>query len=255
MLQPDASPLADTKDRILRAAEALFVETGFVATSLRMITAAADVNLAAVNYHFGSKEALIQAVFERRLGPINRERVAQLDRLEAAAGGEPLTAEQVVDAMVSAALRMSRDPVRGSAAFLRLLGRAFSEPAEYMRSFLPEEFREVVVRFQAAFARALPDMPEHELIWRMHFMFGAMAYAMAGTDALRIVASCDLGDADDGESIIRRLIPFLVGGFKAPLPEGTGRAPAKTRSRAPVTRIDRRTAKSAGNPKSRRTQA
>src|SRR5262252_5809342 len=75
------APVA-TKDRILDAAEALFMEHGFEATSLRSITAAAGVNLAAVNYHFGSKEELFQAVLTRRLDPMNQERIELLEALE-----------------------------------------------------------------------------------------------------------------------------------------------------------------------------
>src|SRR6266849_5837474 len=85
----------DTKARILQVAERLFMEHGFSATSLRMITGEAKVNLASVNYHFGSKEALIEAVFTRRLAPLNQERVTQLAQLEAKADGMPLTVEQI----------------------------------------------------------------------------------------------------------------------------------------------------------------
>lgn len=209
----------DTKERILDAAENLFMEKGFEATSLRMITAGAKVNLAAVNYHFGSKEELIKAVFSRRLGPLNVERLAYLDRLEKGAGGRALTVEQVVEALVSAALKLSKDPFKGGAVFLRLLGRTFAEPASYMRNFLPEQYRDVVVRFKSAMQKALPQIPEEELVWRMHFMFGAMAYAMAGNDVLQLIASCRLSDAEDPEAVIRRLIPFLVAGLTAPLPK------------------------------------
>lgn len=209
----------DTKERILDAAENLFMEKGFEATSLRMITAGANVNLAAVNYHFGSKEELIKAVFSRRLGPLNVERLAYLDRLEKEAGGRALTAEQVVEALVSAALKLSKDPFKGGAVFLRLLGRTFAEPASYMRNFLPQQYREVVVRFKSAMKKALPQIPEAEMVWRMHFMFGAMAYAMAGNDVLQLIASCRLSDAEDSEAVIRRLIPFLVAGLQAPIPK------------------------------------
>jgi AcrR family transcriptional regulator len=207
----------DTRARILRAAEALFVEKGFAATSLRMITARAKVNLAAVNYHFGSKEQLIGEVFQRHLQPLNAARVAYLDRLETQAMGYALTPEQVVEAMVAPVLQVSHDPVRGGAKFLRLLGRALSEEEPSVRGLLPEHYREVVLRFKQAFARALPDVPEADLVWRMHFMFGAMSYALAGNDALKLIATCDAEGAEDAEAIIRRLVPFLTEGFKAPV--------------------------------------
>src|SRR5512134_3133369 len=103
----------DTKERILDAAEALFMVQGFTATSLRMITTRAGVNLAAVNYHFGSKDELVRAVFTRRLGPLNRERVALLEELEEQAGGRPLVPEQVLEAFLTAGVRVARDARRG----------------------------------------------------------------------------------------------------------------------------------------------
>lgn len=215
----------ETKDRILSAAEALFMEQGYAATSLRSITAKARVNLAAVNYHFGSKEALIREVFDRRLGPLNRARLDYLERLEREAGGRPLSPEKVLEAMIAPVVQLSRDPLKRGAVFLRLLGRALSEPADTMKQVLPIHYRDVVVRFKQALGRALPHVPEQELVWRMHFTFGAMAYAMAGNDALQLIASCAVEEAEDAEAIIRRLVPFLAAGLKAPLP-AAGRSAA-----------------------------
>lgn len=212
-----ASSERDTRARILRAAEALFVQQGFAATSLRMITARAKVNLAAVNYHFGSKEELIREVFQRHLQPLNAARIAYLDRLEAQSQGQPLSVEKVVEAIAAPVLQVSRDPIQGGAKFLRLLGRALSEQGETLRGLLPEHYREVVVRFRRAFAAALPHLPEAEIEWRMHFMFGAMSYALAGNDALKLIATCEAEDADDAEAVIGRLVPFLTGGFNAPV--------------------------------------
>lgn len=215
----------DTKEKIIAAAESLFMEHGYSATSLRMITAKAGVNLAAVNYHFGSKESLIREVFESRLGPLNAARVAHLDRLEKEANGTGLAVERIIEAILTPALQVSRDPLAGGSVFLRLLGRAFSEPMDSMRDVLPAQYQQVVVRFKDALMRALPEVPEQELTWRMHFMFGALSYTMAGNDALRLIATCDLDGADDAEAIIRRLIPFLAAGLRAPLPSTPVRDP------------------------------
>src|SRR5512143_3976610 len=102
----DHGTKAETKDRILDAAERLFAEHGFDATSLRMITAAAGVNLAAVNYHFRSKDSLIEAVFGRRIGPVNKERLEMLTAAEKAAGSDPLSLEAVVRAFVEPVVRI-----------------------------------------------------------------------------------------------------------------------------------------------------
>lgn len=208
----------DTRGRILDAAEALFVDHGFEATSMRMITAEAKANLAAVNYHFGSKEALIQEVFRRRLTWLNRERLRVLDDMERAAGGAPLKPSQIVEAFFGTALRLAGDTRYGGQRFMRLLGRTYTEPAQFVRTFLAEEYADVVDRFSAALFRALPDVPREEILWRFHFMLGAMAYALAGSDALHIVDGQTSQD-DDPQAVSKRLMAFLLGGLRAPLPE------------------------------------
>jgi hypothetical protein len=105
-----------------------------------------------------------------------------------------------------------------------LLGRAISEPASFVREILPAHYREVIIRFKEAFTRALPQIPEPELAWRMHFMFGAMSYTLAGNDALQLIGTCKLEGADDPEAIIRRLIPFLAAGLQAPLESDSKRS-------------------------------
>ncbi len=213
-----APAVAATPARILDAAEGLFMEHGFEATSLRQITAAAGVNLAAVNYHFGSKEELFQAVLTRRLDPMNQERVALLARFEHEVAPRALTAEKILTAMLIPALRLARDPERGGKNFLRLLGRAYADPAPFIRRFLSEQYAVMIARFKAAFARSLPHLPKQELSWRLHFVMGALSYTLAGTDALRLIAALNPRDADNDEMLLRRLAPFLIAGLKAPLP-------------------------------------
>jgi AcrR family transcriptional regulator len=209
---------AATKARILDAAEALFMEHGFEATSLRAITAAAGANLAAVNYHFGSKEELFEAVLKRRLDPMNQRRVALLTQLEHDAAGRPVPADRVVSAMIMPALELARDPARGGANFLRLLGRAYADPAPFIRRFLSVHYAEMIARFKEAFVSALPNLPRRELSWRLHFIMGALSYTLAGTDALKLIH--EIAPSDDGgndELLLRRLAPFLLGGLTAPL--------------------------------------
>src|SRR5437667_364622 len=145
-----------TQGRILDAAEALFMEHGFEATSLRQITTAANVNLAAVHYHFGSKEDLFEAVLTRRLDPMNQERLALLTRFEHEWAPKPLSCEKILAAMFIPALKLARDPERGGKNFLRLLGRAYADPAPFIRHFLSDQYAVVIARFKAAFGRALP---------------------------------------------------------------------------------------------------
>src|SRR6187551_2345708 len=210
---------ADTKTRILDAGERLFVEHGFEATSLRSLTTAAGVNLAAVHYHFGSKEELFQAVLTRRLDPMNQERIDLLERVEREAGGRPSSVEKILFAMLIPALRLARDEERGGKNFLRVLGRAYADPAPFIRQFLSEQYAEMIARFKAAFARALPNMPRKELSWRLHFIMGALSYTLAGTDALKLIAELNPNETTNDELLLRRLGPFLLAGLTAPLPD------------------------------------
>jgi len=207
----------DTKSRILDAAESLFMEHGFEATSLRQLTAAAGVNLAAVNYHFGSKEELFQAVLTRRLDPMNQERIDLLARYEQEAGARPLTCERILSAMLIPALRLSRDEKRGGKNFLRVLGRAYADPAPFIRNFLSAQYAEMIGRFKDAFQKALPHLTKQELTWRLHFVMGALSYTLAGTDSLKLMMQVLSHEEDNDELLLQRLAPFLAAGLKAPL--------------------------------------
>jgi AcrR family transcriptional regulator len=207
---------ADTKTRILDAAEQLFMEHGFEATSLRQLTSAAGVNLAAVNYHFGTKEELFQAVLTRRLDPMNQERIELLDKVEREANGKAATCEKILAAMMIPALRLARDERRGGKNFLRLLGRAYADPAPFIRHFLSAQYAGMIARYKEAFARALPHLPRQELTFRLHFVMGALSYTLAGTDALKLVAQMVNTEKDNDELLLQRLAPFLAAGLKAP---------------------------------------
>lgn len=155
-----------TRDKILDAAESLFVEKGFAAASLRAIASSAQVNLAATHYHFGSKEGLFAAAIHRCVGPVNDARLAALDKLEASQ--QVLSVEMVLVAfftpLVDGQLITSKP---------RLMGRLYAEPESLTRPVLQEEFSEVMQRFVAAFARLLPGVSYEELRWRFHFLIGA----------------------------------------------------------------------------------
>lgn len=210
---------AATRDRILDAAERLFMAHGYDGTSMRQITSEAGVNLAAVNYHFGSKEALMQEVFRRRLDWLNEERLRVLNQLEADADGKPLKPSQIVDGFFGTLLRMAGDEQRGGLTFLRLLGRTLTDPSEFIRAFLAHEYSDVVQRYQNALYKALPDVPKAEIMWRFHFMLGATSYAIAGTDALRVVSDWDEEALVGLDRLLPRLMSFLLGGLRAPLPQ------------------------------------
>ena len=213
----------DTRERILDAAEAAFMTCGYDGASMRQITGDASVNLAAGHYHFGSKEALFHAVLNRRLQVLNHERLRVLDELEAKADGAPLKASQILDAFFGTLLRMAVAHGERGRTFLRLIGRTLTEPAEFIRTVLSKEFAHVLERYKAALFRALPDVPKEEIVWRFHFMLGATSYAIAGIDTLRLVTDWETGEInnDDLERLLPRLMSFLLGGLRAPLPTTT----------------------------------
>jgi AcrR family transcriptional regulator len=208
----------DTRSRILDAAESLFMAHGLEATTLRQITTEAQANLAAVNYHFGSKDGLIEAVFRRRVNVLTDECLQALNQLEAVAGDSPVRPSQIVDAFFGATLRLAADHENGGANFMRLLSRTYTEPTESVRSFLSREYAEVVRRYREALFRALPDVPKDEILWRLHFMLGAMSFAVSGTDALNLLGEGRLA-ACDADTLRARLMSFLLGGLRAPLPD------------------------------------
>jgi len=212
-------PTPGTKDRILDAAEKLFSDQGFSETSLRAITTEADVNLAAVNYHFGTKDGLMEAVFERRIAPLNQERIALLDALEASDDNPPL--ERILEAFVGPPLRLHRDTDRGGPMFMRLLGRTLTEPSPAIHEIFVRQFAEIAARFTPAMKHALPVLPADEVFWRMHFAIGAMAHTMCDTFRLKLLSAgrCDAGE--DIDATIRRLVSFIAGGLRAPGPVDT----------------------------------
>ena len=215
-------PQHETRTRILDAAEELFMQHGFEGTSMRLLTTKAGVNLAAVNYHFGSKHALIEAVFRRRLDPMNTARIAALDALEAA--GRPLSPETIIRAFVGEGLRMIEDAKTGGRNFIRLLGRTYTEPAKPIRVLIGQLYAPAMERYKAAFERALPQMPREELVWRMHFMFGTMAYTLAATDTVQLIAGCKPEDRYDARLLEERLCAFLAAGLSAPVKNAVRKA-------------------------------
>ncbi len=205
----------DTRLRLLDAAERLFAEQGFGATSLRAVTSEAGVNIAAVNYHFGSKEALIGAVFARRLEPLNGERRELLERaIDAAPAGCP-SVEAVLESLIRPAV--DRLGARGGQPSLisGLLGRAHNEQDEQIRALVFEQFESTTRLYCEVLARILPHLDEAELFTRFHFVIGAMASALMDPGRVGEISG-GVVDATDMDGIATRLVAFLAAGLNAP---------------------------------------
>jgi AcrR family transcriptional regulator len=197
----------DTKQRILDSAERLFAENGFDSTSLRTIIADAQVNLAAIHYHFHSKEALLDAVILRRLEPINRHRLEMLDACE-----QPASLEAIIEAFLGPAFRVAVG--QNGTNFTKLMGRIFTEKSLVPR--MKHHMEEMINRFIQAFQNAVPDLPRDEVFWRLQFIGGAMAITLLRGKDLEAVSdgACDTSDV---EATLRRLIDFAAAGFRAPV--------------------------------------
>jgi AcrR family transcriptional regulator len=196
----------DTKDKILDSAQRLIGDQGFAATSVRHIIADARVNLAAIHYHFGTKEDLLDAVIARKVGPVNEERLRLLEQVEAEAGSGPLAVKKVLESWLQPmAEAADRDP-----SFVRFMGRMMAEGMLPM--IVERHFKKQVDRLLGAMRRALPELPEEEFLWRTHFMSGAIAQTMCGKNEFTGLG----GDMKDFRTRIDRLITFLTAAFEAP---------------------------------------
>ncbi|MEO7650729.1 MAG: TetR/AcrR family transcriptional regulator [Bryobacteraceae bacterium] len=209
-------PATPTKDRILDSAERLFAENGFAATSLRAIIAEAAVNLAAIHYHYRSKDALLEAVIVRRIGPVNDERLARLDACERAAGEGGPTLEAVLEAFIAPTV-----PVRRSAPhFPKLMGRILANESGHLPVLMKKVFPEFLSRFAKALHRSQPDLPVVEIFWRIHFMAGVLSHTLRGGQDLEFLSG-GLSHVRDEAGTTRRLVSFIAAGFRARLTEAS----------------------------------
>lgn len=198
-----------TKERILGAAEELFAQQGFSGTSLRQVTTRADVNIAAVNYHFGSKENLVNEVFRRRMDEMSTQRLSMLRKAQKE---HPASLEPVLAAFVEPALALARDR-NGGGAFIRVIARAYAEKNDGLRAFLSERYGHVQRDFARALAACLPGLTKEELYWRLDFLAGALTYAMA--DFGLIKRPHGVNEQTHRRRAARELIRFAAAGFKS----------------------------------------
>jgi len=196
-----------TRTRLLQAAEALFVEHGYEAMSLRQITMQAGANIAAVNYHFGGKEALVRELLSHRLDRLNRERERLLAACERACGEQAPDVATVLGVLFVPALRMAR---AGGPASMRLLGRVYSDPSPFIRGYLHEHYRSVFEGFFAAFERALPHVPRHELGVRLQFSLRALSGVLAGGHLDELIAAICIGGPVDDTRLLSRVVAMIA---------------------------------------------
>lgn len=208
-----------TKDNILDAAERLFAERGFEAISLRAITAAAGANLAAVNYHFRSKERLLQALFRRGMQRLSRKRIAMLDAFESEYGNNPVPPEKLARVLVEPMFDISGELSKNGKIFSMLLGRMYSSPQGWLDRLPAGDVGKFAERFEPALRRSLPGISSEDLYWRSFFAIGAAAHTLVSPHLLH-AASRGLCNPDDREAALERLVAFVVAGLKQPAKPG-----------------------------------
>ncbi len=207
-----STPEPVTKSRILDAAERLFGEQGVPGTSIRAVTVEAGVNVAAVHYHFGSKDALLRALVARRVAPVNQERLRLLDEAEGrSGGGEAPPVEELVEAFLRPVFEGAQaDPhVRRIATILH------SEPLEVVRPLVIEVFGEVATRFIAALARVLPHLQPNEVALRFQFAVGVMVHVVSGRAGIDLLPG-EWGPAPSDGDLVREIVGFVTAGLLAP---------------------------------------
>ncbi|PWC14915.1 TetR family transcriptional regulator [Brenneria roseae subsp. americana] len=208
---------ADIKQRILREAITLFACKGSELTTIREITEATNVNLASVNYYFGSKDGLLSAVLDAVLGPLNEERTRLLDKVEQTYHGDTPPVAALLDALLRPLVKTARTP-DGGRIVVRLLQHLRATPGLGVTALLSAQFDQVAHRFIDAFSRALPELSRADIIWRYEFTRGAAMHVLTDADPRSgrlALLSKGLCDNSDDDRVLAHLLRFVEAGFIA----------------------------------------
>ena len=209
----DAGSEATTKGKILDAAEMAFSEGGFDGASLRQIVAAAGVNLATVYYHFGSKEVLLEAVVERRLGPLKRAQLGCL-RETREKFGRPLEVEAILHLLLSGPLALALPGSVENQMATRLLGRMIADPNPKIQEWMCATHADMRQAFFEAFKETLPQLPPNDLLWRLELIWGALAIILCspGWAQKKTFGTCEPASMD---TVLPQMISFFAAGLRA----------------------------------------
>lgn len=211
-------PAADTKRRVISAATHLFAEKGMDNVSLRELTTEAGVNLAAVNYHFGGKEALCEAVLDSLSGSVNERRLRRLRGvLDAAELNSQLpTLEDILDTFTEPYL--GPDQGGEGALLAQLVLKHRVAPTEMTTRVIRKHFDPVAREYVLAFAKACPEVDPGAFYWRYMFMAGTVILTSTDRSRTNRISTISNGqyDASDPGALHRSLMQFLVAAIKAP---------------------------------------
>lgn len=202
-----------TKERILDAAERLFSKAGYKGTSMRKITDKAGANLASVNYHFGSKKALLDAVIKRRLVPLNKIRKQRLEdiRRKARETGKNADVPAVLRAFIEPTLTFM-DSGTGARDFVAFISRSISDPDNTVRTIFHRYVGPIFHMFFDVMSESLPNIARDVLFWRIHFVLGSMYHAVLISGA----GFKELEEFDtDTDTLTEYLLEYILKGIRA----------------------------------------
>lgn len=203
---------ADTRQRILNTAAQQYASVGYEAMSLRTLTEAAGVNLAAVNYHFGSKKALFVTLVRESIHPVNAERIRRLDLIADRYSTEPPPAEDVIDAYLRPLFEQAGAHQESQTHFLRMVGRVLTEPEDFWKLFEEgSDFHAVTSRFTQTLRQSLPHLPADEVEWRFFFMVSTLIGSFVQCRHVTNNCRCNIAQSDLNE-MLRRMSTFITGG-------------------------------------------
>ncbi|KAA0875305.1 TetR/AcrR family transcriptional regulator [Nitrincola tapanii] len=204
---------ADTATRIIQAAESLFAEQGFNETTMRQITAVAEVNLAAVNYHFRSKQGLVNAVCERLMEPLCDYIEKALD--ERLSSGLAVSLDELLEMLMRALLSVSHINSHSLAVFMRLLELAYMKNQEELREFFITQYAPRLEKYLQCLRLDAAPMEDNEFFWRLHFMLGSVIFTLSNYHMLLTLEKKSFQGNVEIEQILHRMIPVLSAGLQA----------------------------------------
>jgi AcrR family transcriptional regulator len=208
-----ARPKRTTKDKLMDAAEKLFARRGFHGTSLRDITGEAGVDLALVNYHFGSKRELLTEVVERRGKVLNEERLRRLADVRMRSAPKAPSTEEVVDAFLDPILDRLAHAGSGWHSYFSLLAYVNNSP-EWGRKLMGGTFDSTVREFILAVMASLPEAAHEDIFWGYNFLTGALTLSLAETGRLDVLSD-GLCRSNDVAALKARLGPYVAAGLRA----------------------------------------
>ena len=206
-----------TVERILDAAEIEFGAHGFVETSLRTITSKAGVNLAAVNYHFGSKKGLIQAVADRFFEPLSEGMIMRLQELNQQQLDHHQALVKFYQGMMLELLNIARRNPSRLALFARLINSAYSQGQGHLRKHLTHQYAPAFMLLMQTMANHMPAMSHEQFFWRFHHLLGMMVFTLASSESLTDICAAEYDEERSLPEVVQQLVPVLVAAAEAPV--------------------------------------